>query len=136
MPAQWPRTCGARRLPSTPTVTFRACRRRGVHADPPRASSARTQKVRRPSACGGDPAFTTGSSVAASDVPGTVEVALGEVAQDERQLAGQASSAGVTSGLDHVTWAPAGQERRDPPLGDVSTTDHGHLPPVQVACLA
>ena len=65
------------------------------------------------------------------DVPRTVDVGLGEVAQQQRQLAGQPLQRGGDLGADQRDLRAGGQEGRHPTLRHVSPSDHDHLAPGQ-----
>ena len=115
------------RLPSTPTVTLPWCPTAGVHADPPRASSARTQKVCRRSAAAATRALTSGSSVAATTYHAPSRSASANSRRTRVSSPARPSSAGVTSGLTSVTCGPRGEEGRHPALGDVPAAHDDHL---------
>ena len=105
------------RLPSTPTVTLPWWPTAGVHADPPSASSARTQKVWRASAAAATRALTSGSSVTAT----TYHAPSRSDSVNSRRCSvsspARPSSAGVTSGLTEGDLGARGEEASAPGAG-------------------
>jgi hypothetical protein len=61
------------------------------------------------------------------DVPGALDVGLGEVAQHEGQLAGEALERRGHLGAHQRDRGARGEEGRHPPLGHVAAADDDHL---------
>ena len=115
------------RLPSTPTVTLPWWPTAGVQADPPRASSARTQKVCRASAAAATRALTSGSSVTATTYHAPSRSDSVKSRRWRRQLARETLERGSHLGADEGDLGARGEEGRHPALGDVTAADDDHL---------